>query len=54
MNNVKFNSENFSVLELTEGVYAAIEKGNNTGSNAGIIDLGNYTVVFDTFLNIDA
>lgn len=54
MNNVKFESENFSILELTDGVFAAIEKGKNAGSNAGIIDLGNYTVVFDTFLNIDA
>lgn len=54
MDKVKFSSENFSILELTDGVYAAIEKGENTGSNAGIIDLGNYTVVFDTFLNIDA
>lgn len=51
---VKFASENFTVLELSEGVYAVIEKRKNTGSNAGIIDLGNHTVVFDTFLNIDA
>jgi cyclase len=57
MKNVKqinFTSENFTILQVTEGVYAAIEKGDNTGSNAGIIDLGNYTVMFDTFLNIDA
>ena len=51
---VNFKTENFSLLEIAEGVYAAIEKGDNTGSNAGFIDLGNYTVVFDTFLNIDA
>jgi glyoxylase-like metal-dependent hydrolase (beta-lactamase superfamily II) len=53
-NEIKFNSENFTILEMTEGVYAAIEKGEHTGSNAGIIDLGNHTVIFDTFLNIDA
>lgn len=51
---IKFASENFTVLEPVEGVCAVIEKKKNTGSNAGIIDLGNYTVVFDTFLNIDA
>lgn len=54
MKNVKFDSDNFSLIELAEGVYGAIEKGGNAGSNAGIIDLGNYTVIFDTFLNIDA
>lgn len=51
---IKFESMNFTLFELADGVYAAIEKEKNTGSNAGIIDLGNFTVVFDTFLNIDA
>ncbi|HOO34121.1 MAG TPA: MBL fold metallo-hydrolase [Thermotogota bacterium] len=51
---VLFDSENFNLFELTEGVYAAIEIGKSCGSNAGFIDLGDRTVIFDTFLNIDA
>jgi glyoxylase-like metal-dependent hydrolase (beta-lactamase superfamily II) len=51
---IEFNSENFELTELAQGVFAAIEKGDNTGSNAGIIDLGEFTIIFDTFLNIDA
>lgn len=47
-------SEYFTIIEITEGVYAVIEKEHETGSNAGIIDLGDFTVIFDTFLNIDA
>lgn len=47
-------SQYFNVFELAQGVYAVIEKENQTGSNAGIIDLGDRTVIFDTFLNIDA
>lgn len=54
MENIKHDSQYFTVIELAEGVYAAIEKEKNTGSNAGFIDLGNYTVIFDTFLNVDA
>ena len=52
--NVSFDSELFAVKRLAEGVYALIEREERTGSNAGIIDLGNKTIVFDTFLNIDA
>lgn len=51
---IKLETLHFNLFELAEGVYAAIEKENNTGSNAGIIDLGDCTVIFDTFLNIDA
>lgn len=51
---INFDSENFVLTELSQGVFAAIEKGDNTGSNAGIIDQGESTVIFDTFLNIDA
>lgn len=52
--NIKYDYEHFTMYELAEGVFAAIEKGTLTGSNAGIIDLGDYNVIFDTFLNIDA
>lgn len=51
---LKMDSQYFSIMELAEGVYAVIEREKMTGSNAGIIDLGNHTIIFDTFLNIDA
>lgn len=54
LKNINVDSQFFTVTGLTEGVYAVIEKEKGTGSNAGIIDLGNHTVIFDTFLNIDA
>jgi cyclase len=45
------HSKHFTINELAEGVYAAI--ATNEGSavgNAGIIDLGDQTLVFDTFM----
>jgi cyclase len=40
----------FSIQELSEGVFAAIhQEGGAAYSNAGIIDLGGQTLVFDTF-----
>lgn len=43
-------SEHFELKQLAEGVYAAIGKvGSPTFSNAGIIDLGDQTLVFDAF-----
>lgn len=45
-------SRNFEVIELTDGIYACINKiGGKAISNAGIVDLGNKTIVFDTFLS---
>jgi glyoxylase-like metal-dependent hydrolase (beta-lactamase superfamily II) len=44
-------SDHFSVAELADGVFAAI--GNEEGaaySNAGFVDLGDRTLVFDTFM----
>lgn len=39
----------FSINELAEGVFAALHNGQGAAfSNAGIIDLGGKTVVFDT------
>ncbi len=49
-----FDSELFVVKRLADGVFALIEREGRTGSNAGIIDLGNDAIIFDTFLNIDA
>ncbi len=45
-------SEHFELHRLAEGVYAAIAiQGGAAFSNAGIIDLGERTLVFDTFDN---
>jgi cyclase len=45
-------SDNFEVYELADGVYALIHKlGGKAISNAGIVDLGDTTLVFDTFLS---
>ena len=43
-------SEHFELHELAGGVYAALGKaGSPTFSNAGIVDLGEQTLVFDAF-----
>lgn len=43
-------SKYFDLQKLAEGVYAAIiNRGRGAVGNAGIIDLGDQTVVFDTF-----
>jgi cyclase len=45
----------FTLKEVAEGVYGAIVKdGKGAWGNAGIIDLGDATLVFDTFLTADA
>jgi glyoxylase-like metal-dependent hydrolase (beta-lactamase superfamily II) len=45
-------SEHFKLHRLAEGVYAAIAiPGGAAYSNAGIIDLGDRTLIFDTFDN---
>lgn len=44
-------SKHFSLERLTEGVYAAIHsEGGAAVCNAGLIDLGNLIVAFDTFI----
>lgn len=43
-------SNHFTLRQLAGGVYAAIAReGAGASSNAGIIDLGGYSLVFDTF-----
>jgi glyoxylase-like metal-dependent hydrolase (beta-lactamase superfamily II) len=43
-------SEHFELKALADGVYAAIAlEGSAARSNAGIIDLGEQTLIFDTF-----
>lgn len=48
-------SPHFEIEELTHGVFAAIHKdGGGAICNAGIVDLGDRTLVFDTFLTPQA
>lgn len=50
-------SQHFTIHNLAKGVWAAIhreEPGSHAICNAGIIDLGDKTVVVDPFMNIDA
>jgi glyoxylase-like metal-dependent hydrolase (beta-lactamase superfamily II) len=46
-----FTSANFQLHELADGVFAAIHReGGAAQSNAGIIDLGEQVLIFDTFI----
>ena len=48
-------SKHFQVERLTDGVYAAIASEQGHAScNAGLIDIGDRTVIFDTFLTPEA
>jgi cyclase len=52
MNNIVQKSRHFTMQELATGIYAAIATdGAWAICNAGIIDLGHETVIFDTFVN---
>ena len=45
------DSKHFRLQQLAEGVYAAIHRnGGGAIGNAGIVDLGDRTLVFDTFI----
>jgi cyclase len=47
-----FVSHHFQLVPLTDGVYAALATpGGMAVSNAGIIDLGDMALIFDTFLS---
>lgn len=51
----EFHSENFELIKLSEGVFACIHKfGGKAICNAGIIDNGRETIIFDTFLSPEA
>ncbi|MBV7507797.1 MBL fold metallo-hydrolase [Bacillus sp. sid0103] len=50
MGNGEFYSNHFLLEKVSEGVYAAIAKeGGGSVGNAGFVDLGDQTIVFDTF-----
>ncbi|MBY6036572.1 MBL fold metallo-hydrolase [Fictibacillus nanhaiensis] len=47
---IDYRSNHFELHKMKEGIYAAISKdGGGAVGNAGFIDLGNRTIVFDTF-----
>ncbi|OFY66289.1 MAG: hypothetical protein A2Y71_15355 [Bacteroidetes bacterium RBG_13_42_15] len=51
----EFSSANFDLIKLREGVYACIHKSGGTAiCNSGIVDNGESTIIFDTFLSPDA
>ena len=49
------NSKHFRLQQLAEGVYAAIHMDGGTAiSNAGIVDLGDHTLIYDTLMTPQA
>ncbi len=47
-----FDSEHFTIEKLADGIYTAIHKnGGYAICNAGIVKLGNETLVFDCFIS---
>ena len=54
-NTVPFSSRHFRLEQLADGVYAAIHADDGWATcNAGIIDLGDRTLVFDAFMSPEA
>ncbi|MFX0059371.1 MAG: MBL fold metallo-hydrolase [Candidatus Heimdallarchaeota archaeon] len=52
---IDFKSEFFNLYKLSEGIYGAISKPDSgMGSNAGFIDLGDFSVIIDTTLSNNA
>ncbi len=46
-----FQSNHFTIQKLADGVYAAVAKnGGHAICNAGIVDLGDATLIFDPFM----
>ncbi len=53
-NKKDYSTANFSVIKLADDVYACIHKpGGKAIGNSGIVDNGEATIVFDTFLSPD-
>jgi cyclase len=52
---IPFSSEHFNIHQLADGIFAAIAlDGGAAIANAGIIDLGDRTLIFDTFMTPQA
>lgn len=55
MQNALPQSKHFHLTQLADGVYAAMSiPGGRSMCNAGIVDVGEYALVFDTFLTPQA
>ncbi|HEX5112555.1 MAG TPA: MBL fold metallo-hydrolase [Saprospiraceae bacterium] len=51
----KTDYPDFTIQKLSDGVYAAIAKnGGHAICNAGIVDLGDATLIFDPFMSVQA
>jgi glyoxylase-like metal-dependent hydrolase (beta-lactamase superfamily II) len=51
----KYSTTNFDLIKISEGVYACIHKfGGKSVCNSGIVDNGESTIVFDSFLSPEA
>ena len=51
----KTDYPDFTIQKLADGIYAAIAKnGGHAICNAGIIDLGDATLIFDPFMSVQA
>ncbi|MGM9987973.1 MAG: MBL fold metallo-hydrolase [Bacillaceae bacterium] len=50
MVNLAMETDYFTLMKLTDGIYAAIAKmGSGAWSNAGVVDLGEELLIFDSF-----
>ncbi|GAB4168834.1 MAG: MBL fold metallo-hydrolase [Calditrichia bacterium] len=46
-----FHSRHFELVKINDDIYAAIHKpGGSAICNAGIIDMGDYVIIFDSFM----
>lgn len=51
----EYSATNFDLIKISDGVYACIHKfGGKAICNSGIVDNGESTIIFDTFLSPDA
>ncbi|MGP4080890.1 MBL fold metallo-hydrolase [Pseudalkalibacillus sp. R45] len=47
---IELENKHFTLQKIKDGVFAALAKqGGGAVANAGIIDLGDQTIIFDTF-----
>lgn len=52
---LQIESSNFKIVKLSDGVWACIHKfGGKAICNVGVIDNGNETIIFDSFLSPEA
>jgi len=48
---LEFDSTYFDLFELADGIYAAISKNDSDAfTSAGIFDLGDFLIIFDTYM----